>query len=56
MDNKLKAECDNWILSRGLRREKELIRTANKSCSDQKMNCIIENMYIRSGLYLKYPD
>ena len=50
------SERDNWILSRGLRREKDLIRKANKSCSDQKMNCIIENMYIKSGIYLNYPD
>ena len=56
IDNKLKAERDNWILSRDLRREKDLIRKANKSCSDQKMNCIIENMYIKSGIYLNYPD
>ena len=39
-----------------LEEKKELIKMAKNPCSDQKMNCIIENMYIRSGLYLKYPN
>jgi hypothetical protein len=54
-DKDLKAERDNWILFRGLRSEKELTIAAKKLCSDQKIACIIENMYIKSGLDLTYP-
>ena len=55
MDKEYKTEHDNWILLRGLIREKELTKMAKKSCSDQKMNCIIKNMYIKSGFNLEYP-
>ena len=41
-DKDLKAERDNWILFRGLRREKELTIAARKFCCDQKIACIIE--------------
>ena len=54
-DKNLKAERDNWILFRGLRRKKELTIAARKICSVQKIACIIENMYIKSGLDLTYP-
>ena len=54
-DKNLKDERDNWILFRGLRREKELTVAARKLCSDQKIACIIENMYIKSGIDLTYP-
>ena len=54
-DKNLKAERDNWILFRGLRLEKELTVAARKLCSDQKIACIIENMYIKSGIDLTYP-
>ena len=54
-DKNLKAERDNWILFRGLRREKEITIAARKLCSDQKIACIIENMYIKSGIDLTHP-
>ena len=55
MDKEYKTERDNWILFRGLRREKELIKMAKICSSDQKVDCIIENMYIKSGLHLESP-
>ena len=55
IDKEYKAERDNWILFRGLRREKELLKKGKKSCSNQKIYCIIENMYIQSGLNLDHP-
>ena len=55
-DKNLKAERDNWILFRGLRREKELTLAARKLCSDQKIACIIDNMYIKFGLDPDYPS
>ena len=54
-DKDLKAERDNWILFRGLRREKKLTIGKRKLCSDQKNSCIIENMYIKSDLDLIHP-
>ena len=54
-DKYLKDKRDNWILFRGLRRDKELTVAATKLCSDQKISCIIENMYIKSGIDLTYP-
>ena len=48
-DKDFKTKRDNWILFRGLRRENELTKT------DQKIDCIIENMYIKSGLDLEFP-
>ena len=55
MDKEYKNERDNLILFRGLRRENELTKMAKKSCSNQKIYCIIENMYIKPGLSLEYP-
>ena len=43
MDKEYKTEHDNWILFRGIRKQKELTKMAKKSCSDQKIDCIIEN-------------
>ena len=55
-DRDLKLQRDNWILFRGLRRGRELTIAARKLCSDQKIACIIENMYIKSGLDPDYPS
>ena len=55
-DRDLKLQRDNWILFRGLRRERELTIAARKPCPDQKIACIIENMYIKFGLDPDYPS
>ena len=44
-DKTLKAERDNWILYRGLRREQEIVMSQKKPCSEQKMDLLIEIMY-----------
>ena len=55
LDKEYKTERGNWILLRCLWQEKELTKMAKKSCSNQKIDFTIENIYFKSGLNLEYP-